>query len=307
MRFTSNAAALMALGGSSATANASIPVEVLDGAEAPRFNPAGPAATIRLERSVVAPGKTIHLEAEPLAGIPPDGWTYRWSFGDGSFAKGRRVKHRFPDANGTLQDGDGRFRVLLEVSDKAGRHGWAYAPLLVADALKPAAAVPSSEPGLAYQAFTLDHPSLADVAPGAAATAQGIAPRLEVTALRPRQENYAVAFTGFVTAPEDGAYSFTLLSNDAGRIALDGQVLGETPEPMAQVCGLKGNAVRQVTGYAALAKGPHTLSIAETHSTGADNFRVWWRGPGLPGVQEIPAVALSHAADPSPPPVPAPK
>ena len=82
---------------------------------------------------------------------------------------------------------------------------------------------------------------------------------------------------------------------------LDGQVLGESPQPFAQVCGLKGNAVRQVTGYAALAKGPHSLSVLETHTSGTDNFRVWWRGPGLAGVQEIAAGARSHADEPAAP------
>ena len=290
----------VALGGTPATTNAVVPIDVLDGAETPHYTSDGPHAEILLERSVVAPGRSIHLEAQTPPGALTRDWTYLWSFGDGTFAKGRRVRHRFPDTDGTLGSGDGRFRVLLEIRNKAGRHGRAYAPVLVADALKPATSAPSSEPGLAYQAFILDHPSLDDLAPGAAASTRGVAMRLEVASLRPRPENYATAFTGFVTVPADGAYTFTLLSNDAGRLVLDGQVLAQTPQPFAQVCGLKGNAVRQATGYAALAKGPHTLSVLETHTTGPDNFRVWWRGPGQHGLEEIPSTALSRAAEPAP-------
>ncbi len=143
----------VALGGTPTTNNASVPIDVLDGAETPYYTSGGPRAELLLERSVVNPGNMIHLEAE----APPDAltkdWTYLWSFGDGTFAKGRHVRHRFPDNNGTLGNGDGRFRVLLEIRDKAGRHGRAYAPVLVVYALKPAAPVPTSQPGLAYQAF----------------------------------------------------------------------------------------------------------------------------------------------------------
>ena len=295
----------VALGGTPATTDTSTPIDVLDGEEGPRYKADGPGATILLERSVVAAGRSIHLEARPPLGVSTKDWTYRWSFGDGTYATGRRVKHSFPDSNGTLLNGDGRFRILLSISDKAGRHGWAYEPLLVADALKPAVPITPTEPGLVYQTYTLEHPSLDDMLPGAAASAQGIAPRLAVTDLRPRPEDYAAAFTGFITAPQDGAYSLTLLANDAGRIILDGQVLGESPQPVAQVCGLKGNAVRQVTGYAALAKGLHTLSVLETHTTGTDNFRVLWRGPGLPGMQEISSAALSHASETAAPAAPA--
>ncbi len=282
------------LGEGAATSNSFIPLAVRDGADSPRYTADGPRVSILLDRSVVAPGKMIHLEAQSAPGTSTNGWTYSWSFGDGTFANGRRVKHRFPDANGTLQNGDGRFRVLLEVSDKAGRHGWAYAPVLVADALKPALPRSPPAPGLQYQTYMLDKPELADVLPGAAITSRGTSSRLEITGVRPRAEGYAVSFAGYLTVPEDGAYSFTLLSNDGGRMAIDGQVLGESPSPIAQVCGLRGNAVRQVTGYAALAKGAHALSVVETHGTGEDNFRVWWRGPGIAGVQEIPPAALSH-------------
>ena len=77
---------------------------------------------------------------------------------------------------------------------------------------------------------------------------------------------------------------------------VDGVVLGEVPAPFAQVCGLQGNAVRQVTGSIALAKGSHRIRVRETHSTGEDGFRVWWRGPGMQATQDIPAAALSHEA-----------
>ncbi len=289
---------IVGLGGTPATTETSAAVDVLNGAEAPVIKSEGPRATIVVDRTVAAPGKPIRFTADPQFTSPTPGpardQTFLWSFGDGTFAKGRRVKHRFPDTAGTLQNGDGRFRVLLAISDRAGRHGWAYKPILVADATRPAVSIGSTDPGLRFSTFTMDHPSLGGMAAGAVATSQGSAPRLAVADLRPRPANYGVSFSGYVTVPADGAYSFTLLSNDAGRLVIDGQVLAETPPPFAQVCGLEGNAVQQVTGFAALAKGPHTLSVLETHTTGEDNFRLWWRGPGTVGVQEVPASALSH-------------
>ena len=75
------------------------------------------------------------------ASSPPPGGTitvYAWTFGDGTSATGRKVKHAFPDTAGTLSDGSGKFRVLLDASNGSGHHTLIYVPVVVADALRPA-------------------------------------------------------------------------------------------------------------------------------------------------------------------------
>ena len=286
----------VALGGALLQADADAPVVVMDGADEPVYSAAGPRSEIRFPAGLIRPGKKVKFEAIPPAGLPAKKWTYEWSFGDGSRAKGRKAKHKFPDTAGTLWDGSGRFRVLLHTTDASGRTAWEYAPVIVAEALKPSFAGASGSPGLAYRYVEMEKPELVEMESASGQAKTGTSKQIEVTDLRRRPEGYGLSFDGFVDAPADGGYSFTLLSNDAGRIAIDGQVLGQTPTPVAQVCGLKGNAVRQVTGSIALARGRHRITVVETHSTGADGFRVWWRGPGMGAAQEIPPAALSHIA-----------
>lgn len=287
------------LGGALLQSDADVPVNVTEGAGEPVYVAGGPRAEIRFAAGLIRPGKKVKFEAVTPAGLPTEKWTYEWSFGDGSRATGRKVKHKFPDTAGTLWDGSGRFRVLLHITDAAGRTGWIYAPVIATEMLKPAVSGEQRLPGLVYRSFAMERPELAEIESAGSQAATGVSARFEAAGLRPRAEGYGISFDGFVDAPADGGYSFTLLSNDAGRIAIDGQVLGETPAPCAQVCGLKGNAVRQVTGTIALAKGRHRIAVVETHSVGEEGFRVWWRGPGMSAAKEIPPAALSHteAAD----------
>ncbi len=277
-----------------ATSAADIPLTVANGAEAPIFAANGPQAIIHYDSGLLRPGRKIHFEA---TGPATNGERYDWTFGDGAHASGRTVSHIFPDAAGTLLDGSGRFRVLLHVASPEGRETWTAEPVVLADALEPAPA-PTSQaaPGLLFRAIQSEHPTLAALMPDTATAATGTATQLS-PAPRPRDRNYALAFNGFLDIPADGGYTFTLISTDAGDLRVDGRTLAVTPEPFAQVCGLAGNAARPARGSIALTRGLHRLEVRETHTTGLDNFRVLWQGPGLEP-REIPATALSHPAQP---------
>jgi hypothetical protein len=207
-----------------------------------------------------------------------------WSFGDGAFAKGRVVKHRFPDTDGTLLDGSGRFRVLLHVRDAAGRNAWAYQPVVVASTLMPPLARPA---GLAAGVLWQVLDQGAEIA-----GANGVAAGLSAEALG-RKTDYRGEFSGFVDVPADGGYVFTLMATDGGSLAIDGKVLATTPTAFQQVCGLAGVAVRPAAGSIALAKGLHRIEVVDLHGEGLDGFRVMWQGPGMVE-QEIPAAALFH-------------
>jgi hypothetical protein len=205
------------------------------------------------------------------------------------------VTHRFPDKYGTLRDGSGRFRVLLHVTGD-GRSRWAYAPVILSTKLEPAADdnVAGEAPGLTYSYFELAPPALHDIGPGAPSQTKGVAPRFTNADLRQRTTDYAVVLSGYVDAPADGGYVFTLVSNDQGEISVDGHLLGQTPAPFAQVCGLAGNAARPVSGSIALARGRHRIDVRMTHTLGNDDFRVWWQTPGNPTAREVPSEVLSH-------------
>ena len=184
------------LGGATAQSDAGMPIVVKDGAEQPTFSESGPRAEIAWTGGLLRPGKKVSFEAMIPAGAAAKGWKYEWSFGDGSRAHGRKTKHKFPDTAGTLWDGSGRFRVLLHLRDSAGRNGWRYAPVVIANELRPAQSVVSRAPGLSYSYFETERPELSAMSDGSAAVSSGTSAIFEVSKLRKRPEGYGVAFDG---------------------------------------------------------------------------------------------------------------
>ena len=207
------------------------------------------------------------------------------------------MKHRFPDTAGTLWDQTGRFRVLLQVTNRTtARSTWVYAPVVVTNELIPASPVIAGQPGLAFRYVESEKPALPELVSNAAV--QGVAAGgLALDGVRQRDENYALAFAGYVDSPLDGGYVLALKGTDAGRIRIDGRTVTELPAaPFAQVCGLAGNAVRWSTGTIALARGQHRIEVEETHGAGLDGFGVLWQTPGTSAMVAIPESALSHGA-----------
>jgi hypothetical protein len=112
-----------------ATRDQDIPVEVLSGAKAPQYarTSAAPHASFTFAPSAIRPGQAVKFSASESADVA----SYEWLFGDGAIASGKRVKHVFPDAGGTLWDGSGRFRVLLKVTGKNGKVDWTSRPVVM--------------------------------------------------------------------------------------------------------------------------------------------------------------------------------
>ena len=96
-------------------------VEVQDGAEAPKRSPAAMDGSFTYTAGLLAAGQGITFTANAPEAADV---RFEWIFGDGSRAQGRVVRHRFPDANGTLLDGSGRYRVLLHVTGAKGEQVW---------------------------------------------------------------------------------------------------------------------------------------------------------------------------------------
>jgi len=282
------------LAGKLAVSDGDVPLQYLDGAEKGTFTN-GPSFHIEHDEGLLQAHQVIQFRAIPDEVAKTSGLQFNWSFGDGTYASGPIVKHRFPDKYGTLRDGSGRFRVLLHITGD-GRNRWAYAPVILSTTLEAPVDddVAGLAPGLTYSYFELAPPALHDMGPGAPSQSKGVVTRFTDADLRQRTTDYAVMFSGYVDAPADGGYVFTLVSNDQGEISVDGHLLGQTPKPLAQVCGLAGNAARPISGSIALAHGRHKIEVKVTHTLGNDDFRVWWQTPVNATAREIPPEALSH-------------
>lgn len=285
------------VGQSRATGNADLPLVVSSGAEPAKF-PAvtkdRPVAAFTISPLVVAPGQKVTFTAQPSPGA-----RYTWLFGDGSQAQGRRITHRFADAEGTQLDGlagSGRFRVLLHVEDKQARPGtdkqdWAAQGLVVVAKWRDAVSVAgSARPGLAWHLYpgrwtelpdlSAEHASLSGESPNLQADPQGVT-------------RYAAAWDGFIDIPADGGYTFHLLARDGARLVIDGVEVAKTGPHFPQVCGAAGNAMRYAQGSLGLRAGKHTLHLEGLHSASEGAPRLLWEGPALP-LTDVPAAAFSH-------------
>ncbi len=208
---------------------------------------------------LIQPGTVVTFTAAPVQGA-----RYHWLFGDGTSTDGPVVRHAFPDAEGTMLDGTGRFRVLLAVTDATNATTWTSQPVIVAHRLLAALDRNAGMPAPFAQ--------------------QGSRPG---------------ATAAWINVPADGGYSLVLLTSTRSLLAMDGVEAHNAPL-QAQVCGSIGYAVQAVRLDVALAAGQHRLTITrgpEVENAESDGLRpgapvLLWQGPKLP-LQPVPASALS--------------
>jgi hypothetical protein len=269
---------------------AQMPLAVSGGAPQPQFVVKHAAsADFSVRPATAAPQKSIEFIAEPALNA-----RYTWLFGDGTEARGRRVRHRYADALGTQLDGAngaGRYRVLLHVEDKAGHQDWAEQDVVVADRWEPAATSAGAIlPGLAYSIYPGEWAELPDLS-ALKPTLTGQSPNLAADA--GGFTRYAVAWNGFIDIPKDGGYSFFLLDADGARLVIDGMEVARTGPPFAQVCGSPGNAVRFAVGAQGLHSGKHAIHIEGLFSASNLAPRLMWQAQGE-ALVEVPESAYFH-------------
>ena len=274
-----------------AAADADLPLVISGGAAPVHFTAIhNPVAAFTIDPPVFVPGQKITFTAQPSPGAH-----YTWLFGDGTQASGRRVRHRFPDAEGTQLDGAtngaGRFRVLLHVEDREGHQDWA-AQGFVAVArwygASPAAGLTLS--GLAWRIFPGEWTELPDLK-AERAVFSGESPNLHAD---PQGfTHYAAAWDGLIDIPADGGYTFHLMARDGARLVIDGMEVAKTGSPFAQVCGSLGNAMRYDRGSLGLRAGKHVFHLEGLHSASQGSPRLLWEGPALP-LTDVPPAAFSH-------------
>ena len=279
-----------------AAADADLPLAVSGGAQPARF--AGnrePVARFSVDPPVFAPGEIVTFTAlaSPKA-------RYTWLFGDGTQAHGRRVQHRFPDAEGTELDGAtngaGRFRILLHVENKqSGQDStdqdWASQGVVaVARWHDDEYASNPTVPGLTWQIYPGSWTELPNLA---AEHSVFSGASLSLYADPQGFTHYAAAWDGLIDIPADGGYTFYLLARDGARLVIDGVEVAKTGPPFAQVCETPGNAMRYDLGSLGLRAGKHTFHLEGLHSASQGSPRLLWEGPGLP-LTDVPREAYSH-------------
>ena len=261
-----------------------------DGAEPPRFTVTpGPVASFTVDPPVFGPGQKVTFRARPSSHTQ-----FTWLFGDGTEGHGRKVRHRFADADGTELDavnGAGRFRVLLHAEDDQRRQDWAGQGVVAVahwhDAIDPGG---PTLPGLNFKIYpgawtelpdlTAEQAVLSSNAPNVNASAQGFT-------------KYATAWDGFLDIPADGGYTFHLMDRDGARLVIDGLEVARTGPPFSQVCGSPGNAIRYDHGSLGLRAGKHAFHLEGLHSASDGAPRLLWEGPSLP-ITDVPMAAYSR-------------
>jgi len=273
-----------------ATNEAELQVVTSAGAAPPRFPaPSGPVARYAVDPPVFRPRDEVTFTAEPSPHT-----TFTWLFGDGTEAHGRKVKHRFPDADGTDLDGSdgaGRFRVLLKAVDNQGREDWAAQSVVaVARWHDPAPDASQTLPGLIWHVYPGTWTELPDLS---RETALFEGESLNLHADAHGFTRYATVWDGLIDIPADGGYTFHLMSRDGARVVIDGVEVAKTGPPFAQVCGAPGNAMRYDKGSLGLRAGWHVLHVEGLYSASQGSPRLLWEGPSLP-LTEVPSAAYSH-------------
>ncbi|MCU0707723.1 MAG: PA14 domain-containing protein, partial [Pirellula sp.] len=101
----------------------------------------------------------------------------------------------------------------------------------------------------------------------------GIVPKIVMTVpQRTEADDFALRFTGNITLPKAGKYTFYLASDDGSRFYLDEQMIIDND-------GLHGMSEKQAT--VDLAAGSHRIVVTYFDNGGGDGLQVAWRGPGF--------------------------
>jgi len=208
-----------------AARDADVPVEVSAGAAEPSYGPGLTDASFDYSPGLVRPGEVVTFRVV----APALGWRYVWLFGDGTRGNGAVVRHAFPDAEGTLLDGSGRFRVLLRAWRADGDEVWVSRGVVVASRVAPAVV-----------------------------TAAGSVPVMQGEGA----QQPVAGWDGWLAIPADGGYTFTLLTSRRATMTVDDLPPVRSPALRIQVCGSLGDAVQPVRVSAGLKAGLHRIQIA---------------------------------------------
>lgn len=269
-----------------------------DGAEAVatariRIENLAPIARLKADRAGGPAPLTVSFDGSKSADPEGGALTYRWDFGDGSPEKSTDT----PQAS-HVYSAPGIYQATLTVADPNGQSDNAKGPQLRVfssdEKPLPAAVLPKSAArGLNYAVFQCPvkdgaPPDLLLYSPAR----EGRVANLEMR-VSPFPERYAIAFDGYLHAPQTGIYEFTGTSFGYARVEVGGAPLFRCGKTV-----IGNNAVL-------LAEGWHPFRVevgfetAGQFGTDLPRLNIQWRPPGADEFRPIPddAFASSHRAE----------
>ncbi|MAH66319.1 MAG: hypothetical protein CMJ27_08000 [Phycisphaerae bacterium] len=131
--------------------------------------------------------------------------------------------------------------------------------------------------GLAWRTFLGEFERVSDFA-GAATEAEGVVATVDLS-MQPRDENFAVTFTGFIEIPATGVWAFALDSDDGSTLRIHESVVVDND-------GL--HSALEKSGTIALEAGLHPIRIDYFEGTGQDDLILKWSSPGSDTFMRIP-------------------
>jgi hypothetical protein len=106
---------------------------------------------------------------------------------------------------------------------------------------------------------------------------------------RLRDTNYFMRYSGFISVPTNGSYTFYANSDEGSKLWLDGVLL---------VNNDGAHSAQEAAGTTNLTAGPHALTVGYFQNTGSQVLTVSWAGPTF-AKQAIPDSALWLAPQPN--------
>ncbi len=173
----------------------------------------------------------------------------------------------------TVESGDQERQVELTLAEAVD-----WQPEAVGEAL---------ETGLRYETFQFDKEGFdnrLDSALAGSSTSQGVVNGLNIAAIRPRREYYAVRFDGFLNIPEEAVYTFSLGSDDGSRLFLGGKPVIENDGDHPAI--IKAGVLR-------LKAGVYSMRMEYFQGRGQASLELNWQ-IGNRAPNPVPETAMLH-------------
>ncbi|MFQ6094329.1 MAG: PA14 domain-containing protein, partial [bacterium] len=218
--------------------------------------------------------------------------SYRWYFGDGAISTDQNPSHVYTSPT------YGTYRAMLTVTDDQGRRGFDIVEITVPFCeltLREPEDPDSCSPGFLAKYYDLPPEGGEQVPDFSTMTPYKIdtVPQLNYSAspdefaTSGRADSLAALFTGYVSAPVDGIYTFYLLSDDASELHIgDEEIIDNNGEHEMQM--------RERAGQIGLKAGKHALRVGYTEIDQLCGLRLQWEGPGFPR-EFVPDSRLCHS------------
>ena len=112
----------------------------------------------------------------------------------------------------------------------------------------------------------------------------GTATSFDVASLAQRSYGYALRYTGYVTVPADGQYTFFTTSDDGSQLFIGSQLVVDNDG---------SHGAQERSGTIGLQAGTHALTVTYYQDGGGDQLSVSYQGPGL-SKQLLPSASLRY-------------